>query len=63
MKVRWVSARVALEGRMTESAETIIDIERRIPDSHVSWERPRTQKSRRQRPPDAQNPSAPVSWC
>ena len=33
----------ALEGCMTESAETIIDIEPRIPDGHVSWERPWTQ--------------------
>ena len=49
--------------RMTESAETIIDTEPRIPDAHVSWERPRTKGSCRQRPLNAQNPSAPVSWC
>ena len=62
-QVRWVSARAVLEGPMTENAETIIDTEPRTPDGHVSWGRPWIKGSRCRRPPDAQNPSAPVSWC
>ena len=48
---------------MTESAETIIDIEPRMPDGHVSWKRPRTQGNCHRRPVNAQNPSAPDSGC